>query len=74
MPSQDELIEPIAYSIKGGIAASGSSRSRIFEWIRDGEVIAYKDGSKTLLDGPSLRAKIKSLPRARRQPKPDAAA
>ena len=64
MPSQDELIAPISFSIKGAVAASGLSRSRIFELIRDGKLEARKDGAKTLVDAGSLRACVKSLPRA----------
>jgi len=70
MQSQDQLIAPISFSIKGAVAASGFSRSRIFELIRDQKIVAVKDGSKTLIIADSLRECVKSLPPAR----PDKAA
>ena len=68
MSSQDELIElskPIGYSIRGAVAASGFSRSRIFEFIRDGKLEAVKDGGKTIVLAQSLRNCIASLAPAR---------
>ena len=67
MPSQDELIAPISFSIKGAVAASGFSRSRIFELIRDGKLEARKDGGKTIVLADSLRTCVRSLPPARPQ-------
>jgi len=65
MSAQDQLIAPISFTIKGASAASGFSRSRIFELIRDGKLDARKDGGKTLIMADSLRAVVKSLPPAR---------
>jgi hypothetical protein len=52
----------IAYSIRGAVAASGLSRSRLYELIANGAVEARKDGRKTLVLGESLRACIYALP------------
>jgi hypothetical protein len=60
--SQDELISPISFSIKGAVAASGLSRSRIYEFISAGKLDVRKDGAKTLIMADSLRACVKSLP------------
>lgn len=68
MPPQDELIElakPIGYSIKSAVAASGFSRSRIYELIGDGKLQAVKDGAKTIVLANSLRQCVKSLPPAK---------
>jgi hypothetical protein len=53
---------PIAYTIRSAVAASGFSRSRIYELIARGDVEARKDGRKTLIMAASLAAYIATLP------------
>ena len=54
--------QPIAYTIRGAIAASGLSRSRIYELLARGVLKARKDGRKTLVLADSLATYIDSLP------------
>lgn len=61
----DNFVAPISYSIKGAVAATGFSRTRIYEMIRDGKLEARKDGGRTIILGESLRSCVVSLPRAR---------
>jgi hypothetical protein len=58
----DQVVTTIAYTIRGAVAASGFSRSRIYELIAQGEVEARKDGRKTLVMAASLAAYIGKLP------------
>ena len=54
--------EPISYSIKGAMEASGLNRNKIFEALRNGDVEGFKHGRNTLISGSSLRAFIQALP------------
>jgi hypothetical protein len=49
-------------------AASGASRTRIFEAIRDGDLTARKAGKITIIEPPELQRWIRSLPVRGRQP------
>jgi hypothetical protein len=62
MSFQAHPINPIAFSVKGAVAASGLSRSRIYEFISAGKLEIRKDGAKTLIMADSLWACINSLP------------
>jgi hypothetical protein len=55
-------VQPLAYTIRGAVAASGFSRSRIYELIGSGLLKARKDGRKTLVIADSLAACIEALP------------
>ena len=57
-----QSVEPIAYTIRAAVAASGLSRSRIYELIARGILEARKDGRKTLILAASLNACIVALP------------
>jgi len=63
--SESQVPATIAYTIRGAVAASGFSRSRIYELIARGEVEARKDGRKTLVVAASLAAYISALPNYR---------
>jgi hypothetical protein len=61
----DDTITPagcIAYSPDGAALATGRSRTRIFKAIRNGELVARKDGRATLLEADELRRWVRSLP------------
>lgn len=55
-------VQPLAYTIRGAVAASGFSRSRIYELIGRGLLKARKDGRKTLVLADSLATCIEALP------------
>ena len=44
--------EPISYSIKGAMEASGLNRNKIFEALRNGDVEGFKHGRNTLMRTP----------------------
>ena len=52
----------LSYSIKGLSLATGWSRSRIYELINAGELVALKDGKRTIITAESARRRIESLP------------
>jgi len=58
-------VEPISYSVKGAVAATGYSRAYIYEKISAGLLDVRKDGGKTVIIGKSLRNYIASLPAMR---------
>ena len=53
---------PISYRIPGAVAATGLTRSRIFELIAAGELRARKCGRTTLIERSELERYINSLP------------
>jgi hypothetical protein len=55
-------VECISYSPLGAALVTGRSRSRIFLAIKNGELIARKDGRATLVEAAELRRWIRSLP------------
>jgi hypothetical protein len=57
------VMEPIAVRIGDAVRISGLSRSELYRRAARGEVIFLKCGSSTLVDVPSLRATVASLPR-----------
>jgi len=57
-PKAPPKIEPISVRIPAAVAATGLSRSRIYELIKAGELEIAKDGSSTLIFFSSLRAAI----------------
>lgn len=60
--SANFTVPTIAYTVRTAVAASGISRSRIYELINQGKLVARKDGRKTLIVASSLVAYIGTLP------------
>jgi excisionase family DNA binding protein len=60
--SSPDGIEPIAYTPDQAVRHTGRSRSRIFKAIREGELLARKDGRATLIEADELRRWIRSFP------------
>jgi hypothetical protein len=54
--------QPIAYSVRGAVAATGYSRAYIYQKISAGLLDVRKDGGKTVIIGQSLRDYIAALP------------
>lgn len=52
------LPEPLAYSIKGAVAASSLSRPRLYQLIREGKLETRKLGRRTVILAESLRRLI----------------
>jgi excisionase family DNA binding protein len=61
-------LEPLLCSIKAGSAVLGVSTRYIVDAIAIGKIKAVKDGRRTLLDVPSLKSYVKSLPAAKGTP------
>ncbi len=57
-----------AYTPAQAAAATGRNKTRIFNAIKNGELIARKDGKATLLEGEELRRWVRSMPVIQRQP------
>lgn len=55
-------IQPLAFTIPAAIRASGVARTRLYELIADGQVLAVKSGRRTLVRADSLRSYLASLP------------
>jgi hypothetical protein len=64
----ENTIERIAYTPAGAAVATGRSRTRIFQAIKDKELAARKDGRATLLEASELRRWVQSLPTIGRDP------
>jgi hypothetical protein len=54
--------EPISYSVRGAVTATGYSRAYLYQKIAAGLLDVRKDGGKTVIIGESLRNYIASLP------------
>ncbi len=59
---QETETEPALLRTKPACEYSGFMRSRLFEYLREGKLKAYKAGKQTLVDRRSLDALIASLP------------
>ena len=57
-------MEPISLPIEAAAKAVGLSRRYLDGAISNGDLIAYKAGSKTLVDVSELRAWLRSMPTA----------
>lgn len=55
-------IEPISLSPESAAAYVGLSKRTIYQLLEDGAITARRSGSRTLIDGDSLRAYFRSLP------------
>jgi excisionase family DNA binding protein len=54
--------KPIAFTIPGAVAASGMSRTAIYEALKRGRITAVKCGKRTLINYASLSEYLASLP------------
>jgi hypothetical protein len=43
-----------SYNVKGAVADTGWSRTRVYQFIKDGHIQTYKVGQRTFIDGQSL--------------------
>lgn len=59
------MSDVIAYHIKDAVKASGSTRTNIFNAIREGKLPARKDGRRTIIMADDLRNWVSSLPMRR---------
>jgi hypothetical protein len=60
--------EELLISFGEYLRRSGDSRSTGYEKIRDGRIIARKDGNKLKIDWPHARNHLENLPRANIRP------
>ncbi len=56
------LVDHISYTPEESARVTGRSRTRIFKAIRQGELIARKDGRATIIEAEELRRWVRSLP------------
>ena len=63
--TETELQQPILLTIPDGCRLIGSCRTRMYEDIKHGHVVAVKLGRRTLLVRSSLEAYAASLPKVR---------
>lgn len=54
--------EKLAYTIPEAVAASGMSRSSLYEAIKAGALLARKNGARTFILAVDLRAWLEGLP------------
>jgi hypothetical protein len=57
-------VVPLAYTIDGAVKASGLKRTRIYELIGLGQLVAKKAGRCTIITADSLQRYIEDLPAA----------
>lgn len=55
--------KPITVTIPDAVAASGMSRSALYEALKRGDLVARKAGRRTLISIEDLEAYIASLPK-----------
>lgn len=53
---------PIMLTIPDAVRASGVSRSRLYECLKNGDLVAYKAGRRTLISHADLAAYLANLP------------
>jgi hypothetical protein len=58
----------IAYAIEDVPSATGLTRTRIFQAIREGQLTARKLGRRTIIEATELRRFIETLPTRGREP------
>jgi hypothetical protein len=63
-------IAKLSYTPLEAALATGFSKTRIFNAIRDLELTARKDGKATIIEAPELLRWLRSLPTRGRQPEP----
>jgi hypothetical protein len=59
---------PIAYAIEDVPSATGLTRTRIFQAIREGQLTARKLGRRTIIEATELHRFIATLPTRGREP------
>jgi excisionase family DNA binding protein len=52
---------PMAYRVPDATVASGIARTRLYELMKEGKLVAVKDGRRTLILADSLKAYLESL-------------
>ncbi|HMJ27391.1 MAG TPA: DNA-binding protein [Xanthobacteraceae bacterium] len=63
MANEAATTPKVSYSIKGAIAATGFSQSKIYKLAALGKLDARKDGKRTIITAESVAAYINGLPR-----------
>jgi hypothetical protein len=61
-PRPSRPIDQISYTPDQSARVTGRSRTRIFKAIREGELIARKDGRATVIEAEELRRWVRSFP------------
>lgn len=56
--------QPLAYPIDKAARISGIGRTKLYEAIRDGKLVARKFGRRTVISAEALRAFLEALPKA----------
>ena len=56
-------VEPFALGVKDAAAFIGLSRSRLYELISDGSIVARKLGSRTVVPVENLKSFVANAPR-----------
>lgn len=56
-----ERVTPLAYTIKDAVKLTGISRSRLYEELKAGNLIAKKSGRNTLIPHESIENWLKNL-------------
>jgi excisionase family DNA binding protein len=64
----NQPLQPLAYPIEQVPAVSGVPRTKVFEAIRRGELMARKIGRSTLIEHAELQRFLSSLPIRGRRP------
>jgi len=59
---------PIAYAVEDVPSATGLTRTRVFQAIREGQLTARKLGRRTIIEAAELRRFIETLPTRGREP------
>ena len=57
-----EKPEPLSFTIRDAVTATGMARSRLYQLIAAGELKALKVGRRTLLDAGALKNFLSNLP------------
>ena len=58
------MFSKISHSVNDAAAAIGLGRTKLYELLSEGRLVAIKVGTKTLITDESLRALIAAMPRA----------
>lgn len=56
-----ERVTPLAYTIKDAVKITGMSRSRLYEELKAGNLVAKKMGRRTLIPHESIEAWLNNL-------------
>jgi Helix-turn-helix domain len=60
--SPSHILDHISYTPEESARVTGRSRTRIFKAIREGQLIARKDGRATVIEADELRRWVRSFP------------